>query len=153
VSVELDETQPASRDSERWPAHIGKYEIERELGAGGNGIVLLARDPTLDRKVAIKILRRGDDDNARQRLVREAQAVAALAHDNVIVVHEVGTVDDRVFVAMEYMAGGTLAARAGASAPPRTCAPGAGSRPHTRPAWCIATSSPTTCSSATAAYA
>jgi len=108
MSVELDETAPASRESGPLPARISKYELTERLGAGGNGVVMLARDVTLDRKVAIKLLRGDASEAAGQRLQREAQAAAKLAHENVIVVHEVGTHGGSVFVAMEYVEGGTL---------------------------------------------
>ncbi|MBZ0236532.1 MAG: serine/threonine protein kinase, partial [Deltaproteobacteria bacterium] len=92
------------------PDHIGRYRIISRLGAGGMGIVLLASDPVLGRHVAIKILHADRDANepARQRLLREAQGMAQLAHENIIVVHEVGTHGDRVYLAMEYVKGMTL---------------------------------------------
>jgi tRNA A-37 threonylcarbamoyl transferase component Bud32 len=93
---------------------VGRYEVLAELGTGGMGVVYRARDPQLDREVAIKLLRpagttRHDPDTARARLVREARAMARLSHPNVITVHEVGTFEDQVFVAMEYVEGRTLA--------------------------------------------
>jgi predicted Ser/Thr protein kinase len=93
------------------PERIGRYEIVSQLGAGGMGRVLLAADPVLGRRVALKILHADRDasDAARQRLLREAQGMAQLSHENVIVVHEVGTHDDRVYLAMEYVKGATLA--------------------------------------------
>ncbi len=92
---------------------IGRFRVLDRLGSGGMGVVYSAYDPELDRKVAIKLLRadvhRGvAKDDARARLQREAQAMARLSDPNVIVVHEVGTVGDRVFVAMEYIDGQTL---------------------------------------------
>jgi len=92
---------------------IGRFRVLDRLGRGGMGVVYSAYDPELDRKVAIKLLRadvhRGmAKDDAHARLLREAQAMARLSDPNVIVVHEVGTVGDRVFVAMEYVEGRTL---------------------------------------------
>ena len=91
---------------------IGRFHVESKLGEGGMGVVLLANDPLLGRHVALKVLRRGDDgegtEGARRRLLREAQGVAKLVHENVIVVHDVGTHDGQVYLAMEYVAGGTL---------------------------------------------
>ncbi len=79
---------------------------------GGMGVVVSAYDCTLDRKVAIKVLRPDrlarDPEEGRSRLLREAQAMARLSHPNVITVHEVGTVGDQVFVAMELVDGETL---------------------------------------------
>jgi hypothetical protein len=71
--------------------------------------VLAAFDPELDRKVALKLLHAGERGEAQARLLREAQALARLAHEHVIRVHDVGTYEDRVFVAMELVQGGTLA--------------------------------------------
>ncbi len=90
--------------------HLGRYRIGRKLGEGGMGVVYAAHDPDLDRQVAIKVLRPGQQasDAARARLLREARAMAKLSHPNVITVHEVGTVGDIDFVAMELVAGGTL---------------------------------------------
>jgi tetratricopeptide (TPR) repeat protein len=92
---------------------IGRYVVGELLGAGAMGRVYSAWEPELDRRVALKVLR--DDaaaagDGARQRVVREAQAMAKLAHPNVVTVHEVGTVDDAVYVAMELVEGDTLRA-------------------------------------------
>jgi serine/threonine protein kinase len=93
------------------PATISRFAIASRLGEGGMGIVLLATDPLLGRKVALKILRDpagGDVEDRHARFLREARAMAKLSHENVIVVHEVGTHDGQVYVAMEYVAGTTL---------------------------------------------
>jgi len=84
----------------------GKYRVERAIGAGGMGFVFLARDTRLDRDVAIKV-GAALSAAALARIEREAQALARLSHPNVVVVHEVGEVDGRVFVVMEHVAGGT----------------------------------------------
>ncbi|HRI10759.1 MAG TPA: serine/threonine-protein kinase, partial [Nannocystaceae bacterium] len=92
------------------PTRIGHFELIRELGAGGMGVVYAAHDPRLDRAVALKVLARtGDGPDASRRLLREAQAMARLKHPNVVPVYEVGTHGDQVFVAMELVDGGTLA--------------------------------------------
>lgn len=93
---------------------VGRYVILGRLGQGAMGVVHAAFDPDLDRKVALKVLRPGargrDDEAARMRLLREAQALAKLDHPNVVTVHDVGTVDGQVFVAMEFVEGRTLSA-------------------------------------------
>src|SRR3954469_19947733 len=85
------------------------------LGRGGMGVVLSAYDPLLDRRVALKLLRPGafpgvSEQEGRARLQREAQAMARLAHPNVVAVHDVGTVGEQLFIAMEYVDGQTLTA-------------------------------------------
>jgi eukaryotic-like serine/threonine-protein kinase len=88
---------------------VGRYLVLERLGAGGMGVVYTAYDRTLDRKVALKILRRDrSGPHAETRLVREAQALAQLAHPNVVAVHDVGEVGGHVLVAMEFVAGATL---------------------------------------------
>lgn len=92
---------------------VGRYVILSHLGAGGMGVVYEAYDPELDRRVAIKLLRHRSLDavereGASQRLLREAQALARLSHPNVVAVHDVGTHDAQVFLAMEYVEGDTL---------------------------------------------
>ncbi|WAS93315.1 serine/threonine-protein kinase [Nannocystis punicea] len=92
----------------REAGRIGRFLIFRELGRGAVGVVFAAYDEELDRKVAIKLLhaaRTQDTSSGRSMLMREAQALARLAHPNVVAVHEVGTVEGAVFVAMEYVAG------------------------------------------------
>jgi tetratricopeptide (TPR) repeat protein/predicted Ser/Thr protein kinase len=84
---------------------LGRYALLSPIGAGGMGVVYAAYDPELDRKVAVKVLRRtrkSDDLRA------EARAVAKLAHPNVIAVHDVGEIDGEVYVAMEYVEGESL---------------------------------------------
>ncbi|MBV1857543.1 MAG: protein kinase [Nannocystaceae bacterium] len=92
------------------PAVIGRYEVIDRLGAGGMGIVYSARDPDLDRIVAVKVLRSRliPDSQGRSRLVREAQALAKLSHPNVVHVYEVGRDSGQVFIAMEFVKGRTL---------------------------------------------
>jgi eukaryotic-like serine/threonine-protein kinase len=92
-------------------ATLGRYVLLEKLGAGGMGEVFAAYDPQLDRKVALKLLRGGalSAEEGKARLLREAQAMARLQHPNVIAVHDVGLFGGRVFVAMEYVEGETLA--------------------------------------------
>ena len=78
------------------------------IGTGGMGQVYAAYDPKLDRKVALKVLHDGREQGEQPRLVREAQALARLTHPNVVAVHDVGTHDGRLFVAMEFVEGVTL---------------------------------------------
>jgi serine/threonine protein kinase/tetratricopeptide (TPR) repeat protein len=88
---------------------IGRYVLLSAIGHGGMGVVFLAYDPELDRKVALKLLRIGAlPTEGKQRLVREAQALARLSHPNVVPVYDVGTIDDQAFVAMEFVEGQTL---------------------------------------------
>ncbi len=100
---------PTTRVAPNSPERLGRFEVKEKLGEGGMGVVLLATDPQLGRRVALKVLHRdAQTPDARRRLLREAQGVAQLAHENVVVVHEVGTHEGRDYIAMEYVAGGTL---------------------------------------------
>jgi formylglycine-generating enzyme required for sulfatase activity len=93
-------------------ATVGRYLVLERLGAGGMGVVYAAYDPELDRKVAIKLLRpsegRGDPAKRQARLVREAKAMAKLSHANVGAIFDVGVHEGQVFLAIEYLPGGTL---------------------------------------------
>src|SRR5262245_3901534 len=89
---------------------IGRYAIEGLLGAGGMAVVYLARDPVLDRAVALKVLRVDGDEPGASRLLREGQALARVSHPNVLSVYEVGReADGLIYIAMERIAGVTLA--------------------------------------------
>ncbi len=92
---------------------ISHYRIIKKLGAGGMGVVFLAEDTKLDRKVAIKMLpaRTVADVHARQRLIREAKAAANLDHSNICAIHEVGEDGDRTFIVMQYIEGDNLASK------------------------------------------
>jgi tetratricopeptide (TPR) repeat protein/predicted Ser/Thr protein kinase len=115
----LADTQPkprASRDFSRLPRGetLGRYVILGRLGAGGMGVVYKAQDSALGRLVALKVLRREEDERTleerRGRLLREAQVMAQLSHPNIVSVFDVGTVRDDLFIAMELVEGTTLAA-------------------------------------------
>jgi serine/threonine protein kinase len=90
---------------------LGQYEILGELGQGGMGVVYRARDPRLDRTIAIKVLldQAADDPSRRQRFLMEARAVAALSHPNIVTIHSVEEDAGRIFLTMEYVEGRTLA--------------------------------------------
>ena len=93
---------------------VGRYVLRDRLGAGAMGVVFTAHDPELDRAIAIKLLRSDLGAAAPRlpltaRLLREAQAMAQLAHPNVVAVHDVGWFGDHVFLAMELVQGQTLA--------------------------------------------
>lgn len=92
---------------------IGPYDIRARLGKGGMGEVYLAEDTRLKRQVAIKVLHADANagDSGSRRLVREAQAAAALDHPNICSIYEVGEHEGRAFIAMQYVQGETLAAR------------------------------------------
>ena len=111
----LDTAVPEVEDLEEsvLKERLGRFRVLERLGRGGMGVVYSAYDPQLDRKVALKLLRPDvhqglGAEAAKARLLREAQAMAKINHPHVIVVHEVGTLDDRVFVAMEFVDGGTM---------------------------------------------
>lgn len=87
---------------------IDRFRIEEPLGEGGMGRVFRAYDERLDRRVAIKVLVRDEDPDARTRLVREARAVAQLDHPNVVAVYDVGEVEGSPYIAMELVQGRSL---------------------------------------------
>jgi serine/threonine protein kinase/tetratricopeptide (TPR) repeat protein len=94
-------------------ATIGRYVVLGLVGRGGMGEVYAAYDHELDRKVAVKLLRVKPGNGlsfaeGRQRTLREAQAIARLSHQNVVVVYDVGTFEDQVFIAMEFVDGNTV---------------------------------------------
>ncbi len=88
---------------------VGRYQILGEVGRGAFGIVHAAYDPELDRRVALKLLHRQSED-AEGRFVAEARAMARVSSPHVLAVHDIGRVDGRLFVAMEFVAGSTLTA-------------------------------------------
>ena len=89
---------------------LGGYDTLRELGRGGVGVVYLARQHSLNRLVALKVLRSGPYANAeeRARFRQEAATVARLRHTNIVHVYEIGEQDGAPFLAMEYIEGGSL---------------------------------------------
>src|SRR5438876_2127663 len=94
-------------------ARLGHYVVVASLGAGGMGEVYRARDERLGRDVAIKILPDSvrSDPDALARFAREAKAVAALSHRNIISIHYFETAGDTPFFVMELLDGETLASR------------------------------------------
>src|SRR6476646_9024636 len=92
---------------------IGRYEILAPLRAGGMGEVYYARDPQLERPVAIKILTASKDATSLQleRFQREARAIARITHPHICTIHDVGAMDGVPFLVMELLEGETLAER------------------------------------------
>lgn len=100
--------------------NIGRYEVIEQLGQGGMALVYLARDPSIKRQVAIKVLPRQftHDPQFRTRFQREAEVIAALEHAAIVPVYDFGEHDDQPFIVMRYLSGGTLADRIGRGALP-----------------------------------
>lgn len=95
----------------RLPRSIGRFQIERELGRGGLGVVLLGKDPQAGRYVAIKIPRVEmiSGGELERRFLREAEAAARLSHPNLVALYEVGREGSICYLVSEYCSGPTLA--------------------------------------------
>src|SRR6185503_4477252 len=89
---------------------LGPYEIISLIGAGGMGEVYRARDPRLNREVAIKVLPadRVSDEDRRRRFVQEAHAASALNHPHIITIHEIESANGIDFLVMEFVRGKSL---------------------------------------------
>jgi formylglycine-generating enzyme required for sulfatase activity/tRNA A-37 threonylcarbamoyl transferase component Bud32 len=112
--LDEDKTQPGSSSAPETPtvlARFGKYELLQELGRGAQGVVFLAEDTILHRKVALKVLSSAGalDAGARARFHKEAELASKLEHPCICGVHEFGVVDDKPFIAMQFVPGITLA--------------------------------------------
>lgn len=110
VAEEFEDSVPASRAvvPQLEPGTlVGQYELIRELGRGGMGVVYLARDPRLGRRVAVKLLQTVDPEWTERFLV-EARATAQFNHENIVVIHEVGVHEGSPFMVLEYLEGRTL---------------------------------------------
>lgn len=96
--------------------HIGKYLVIEEIGRGAMGIVYKARDPLIDRVVAIKTIRFDmianpeQRDEAQKRFLREAKSAGALSHPHIVTIYDVGEDQGQAFIAMEYIEGRSLEA-------------------------------------------
>ena len=100
------EADPPGEVAERLPHR--RYALLDRLGAGGMGVVYLAYDARLDRKVALKVMRREESATARERFAREAQALARLRHPNVVTIYDAGEVSERPYLAMALVEGSSL---------------------------------------------
>ncbi len=86
---------------------LGEYRLEQLIGEGGMATVYKAFQPSLNRHVAVKVLYY-QEDTSRVRFLREAKAIAALRHRNILIIYEYGEQDNVPFIVMEYVPGGTL---------------------------------------------
>ena len=103
------------------------YELETVVGRGGMGVVWRARQPSLDRAVAIKLIasEQAGDGAYRERFLREARLAASLEHPHVLPVYEAGEAEGRLFLVMRYVEGedlGSLLSREGPLEPSRAVA-------------------------------
>ncbi|HXU60777.1 MAG TPA: protein kinase [Polyangia bacterium] len=111
-----DETRPVSQPCPPPAAilqrgtRVARYVILSAAGRGGMGEVYAAYHPDLDRRIALKIVqdRGSDTSEAGKRMLREARAIARLSHPNVVTVHDAGALDDRLYIAMEFVDGPTV---------------------------------------------
>jgi predicted Ser/Thr protein kinase len=87
---------------------LGRFIVEEKIAEGGMGIVYRARDPMLDRDVALKVLKSDSLDRDRDEALKEAKALARMSHPAVIAVYDIGTTDGDSFIAMEYVVGCSL---------------------------------------------
>jgi len=113
ISGELSEL-PGQWEREQVVTHLSAhYQIVRELGRGGMGVVFLARDIALHRLVAIKVLRRefAESTDARERFRSEARMTARLSHPNIVPVHTFGEAGALVYIVMKHVHGESLAER------------------------------------------
>ena len=92
---------------------ISRYRILEKLGEGGMGVVYKAEDTKLERTVALKFLAAHllNDEEGKQRFLREAKAAAALHHPNICTVHEIDEAEGKTFLAMAFLKGETLEER------------------------------------------
>jgi serine/threonine protein kinase len=104
----LDALLAAVIPQARPPVQVGRFIVEGRIGAGAMGVIHRARDPELDRPVAIKVTRRSCDRATRERVRHEARALARAAHPNVVAVHEIGCHEGELYVVMELVDGETL---------------------------------------------
>jgi urea ABC transporter urea binding protein len=107
-AVTLSFLKPANEpDTLGW---LGTYRVRALLGAGGMGMVFLAEDTLLERQVALKVIQPelSRDLNVRLRFLREARALAAVKHEHVVTVYQVGTEGDAAYLAMEFLEGQSL---------------------------------------------
>src|SRR3712207_6750585 len=87
---------------------LGRYRLERRIGAGGFGVVWRAYDEKLERDVAVKVVAREGSDPGRSRVEREALAAARLNHPGIVALYEMGADDDDVYLVSELVHGATL---------------------------------------------
>lgn len=92
------------------PVGFRQWLVERKLGSGAMGSVYLAKHRTLDRQVALKILRAPNTEQSAKRMIREAQALAKVRHSNVLQVYQVDTSGERAVIELEYVDGTTMRA-------------------------------------------
>ncbi|MBI2931507.1 MAG: protein kinase [Planctomycetes bacterium] len=114
----------APPDLTHHPKQVGRYHIEEILGEGGMGVVYRARDASLGRHVALKVLKAGEDADRRliERFHREAQNAARLHHPNIATVYEAGSAGDILYIAMEWVDGWPLSAWRNRKHPSRSAA-------------------------------